>query len=106
MTVISHRSSDIAADLDAGLAQRWRELTERLAQVQRRYPDAALASSLAAEDMVLTHAIYASGLDLEVFTLDTGRLHAETLGVLDAVQARYGRSVTVYRPVAAARRTA
>jgi phosphoadenosine phosphosulfate reductase len=102
MTVISNRSSDIAADLDAGLARRWRELTERLAQVQRRYPDAALASSLAAEDMLLTHAIYDSGLDLEVFTLDTGRLHAETLGVLDAVQARYGRSVTVYRPVAAA----
>nr|WP_315529174.1 phosphoadenylyl-sulfate reductase [uncultured Achromobacter sp.] len=102
MTVISNRSSDIAADVDAGLAQRWRELTERLAQVQRRYPDAALASSLAAEDMVLTHAIYDSGLDLEVFTLDTGRLHAETLGVLDAVRARYGRGVTVYRPIAAA----
>ena len=36
--------------------------------------------------MVLTHAIYGTGLDLEVFTLDTGRLHAETLGVLDAVR--------------------
>ncbi|WP_291376991.1 MULTISPECIES: phosphoadenylyl-sulfate reductase [Achromobacter] len=89
-------------ELTPALAARWRDLTERLADIQRRYPDAALASSLAAEDMVLTHAIYDSGLDLEVFTLDTGRLHAETLGVLDAVRERYGREVTVYRPVKAA----
>ena len=94
--------ADLSSHLDAALAERWNTLTERLADVQRRYPDAALASSLAAEDMLLTHAIYDSGLDLEVFTLDTGRLHAETLGVLDAVRARYGRDVTVYRPDAAA----
>lgn len=102
MTTVSLPSADLSARLEPALAQRWRELVERLTQVQRRYPDAALASSLAAEDMVLTHAIYESGLDLEVFTLDTGRLHAETLGVLDAVRARYGRDVTVYRPDASA----
>ncbi|KRC76409.1 Thioredoxin-dependent 5'-adenylylsulfate reductase [compost metagenome] len=95
-------SADLSVELDAALAERWRELAARLADIQRRYPDAALASSLAAEDMVLTHAIYDADLELEVFTLDTGRLHAETLGVLDAVRERYGREVTVYRPVAAA----
>lgn len=87
---------------DPALAQRWQALVQRLADVQQRYPDAALASSLAAEDMLLTHAIYDSGLDLEVFTLDTGRLHAETLGVLGAISARYGRDVTVFRPEAEA----
>ena len=92
----------MSAVLADSLAQRWRELTDALAQVQDRYPDAALASSLAAEDMLLTHAIYDSGLSLEVFTLDTGRLHAETLGVLDAVRARYDRDITVFRPDAAA----
>lgn len=95
-------TTDLTLDLDAGLAARWRELGARLADVQQRYPDAALASSLAAEDMLLTHAIYSAGLDLEVFTLDTGRLHAETLGVLDAVREHYGREITVYRPVATA----
>lgn len=95
-------ATDLSLELEAGLAARWRDLGLRLADVQRRYPDAALASSLAAEDMLLTHAIYSAGLGLEVFTLDTGRLHAETLGVLDAVRERYGREVTVYRPVAAA----
>jgi hypothetical protein len=93
-------AADLAASLEPALAARWRELVARLADASQRYPDAALASSLAAEDMVLTHAIYGAGLALEVFTLDTGRLHAETLGVLDAVRARYGREVTVYRPEA------
>lgn len=95
-------TTDLSPELDAGLAVRWRDLNLRLADIRRRYPDAALASSLAAEDMVLTHALYAGGSDLEVFTLDTGRLHAETLGVLDAVRERYGREVTVYRPDAGA----
>lgn len=95
-------TTDLSPELDAGLAVRWRDLNLRLADIRRRYPDAALASSLAAEDMVLTHALYAGGSDLEVFTLDTGRLHVETLGVLDAVRERYGREVTVYRPDAGA----
>lgn len=80
----------------------WQRLQGQLADIAQRYPDAALASSLAAEDMVLTHAIYDGGFPLEIFTLDTGRLHAETLGMLDAVRERYGRSLTVYRPDAAA----
>src|SRR5690606_37336231 len=54
------------------------------------------------EDMLLTHAIFDGGLPLEVLTLDTGRLHAETVGMIDAVRERYGRALTVYRPDAEA----
>ncbi|MVW72314.1 phosphoadenylyl-sulfate reductase [Bordetella sp. 15P40C-2] len=85
-------------DLQPAVAQRWQALQQTLADIAHRYPDAALASSLAAEDMVLTHAIYESGLALEVFTLDTGRLHRETLDMLDTVRQHYGRELTVYRP--------
>lgn len=91
-----------APALTAVAAARWGELRMRLEQIAQRHPDAALASSLAVEDMLLTHVIFEANLPLEVFTLDTGRLHAETLGVLDVVQARYGRSLTVYRPDAQA----
>jgi len=91
-----------ATVLAPAVAARWHALQARLRDIARQYPNAALASSLAAEDMLLTHAIYDGGIDLEVFTLDTGRLHAETLGMLDAVQVRYGRGITVYRPDAAA----
>lgn len=88
----------IGLPLGADVAARWRTLLETLADIARRHPDAALASSLAAEDMVLTHAIYTAGLPLEVFTLDTGRLHRETLSLLEDIQHTYGRSPTVHRP--------
>lgn len=87
-----------AARIPATIATRWSDLLQRLADIAARYPDAALASSLAAEDMVLTHAIHTGGIDIEIFTLDTGRLHAETLGMLDVIERRYGRRPTVYRP--------
>jgi phosphoadenosine phosphosulfate reductase len=78
--------------------KHWEILVDTVAGIARRHPDAALASSLAAEDMVLTHAIHAAGDALEIFTLDTGRLHPETLGMIDTIERRYGRRPTVYRP--------
>ncbi|MDQ2150233.1 phosphoadenylyl-sulfate reductase [Alcaligenaceae bacterium C4P045] len=82
-------------------AIRWPALIARLRDIARRYPDAAMASSLAAEDMVLTHAIAESETGLHIFTLDTGRLHPETLGMIDVVRDRYGIEIEVFRPNAA-----
>lgn len=89
---------DDTPTLERQAAARWEALLKHLCGIAARHPDAVLASSLAAEDMVLTHAIYDSGLPLEVFTLDTGRLHKETLGLLDDIQCKYGRSPTVHKP--------
>jgi phosphoadenosine phosphosulfate reductase len=66
------------------------------------HSSAALASSLQAEDMVLTDAIARAGLPIDVFVLDTGRLHSETLQLVEHVKDRYGIAVAVYRPDAAA----
>ena len=61
------------------------------------------ASSLGAEDMVLTHLINQHRLPIEVFVLDTGALHAETLSLLEQLrdqQAAHPHApLTVYRPV-------
>nr|WP_245153718.1 phosphoadenylyl-sulfate reductase [Allopusillimonas ginsengisoli] len=73
-----------------------------LRQIASDHPKVAFASSLAAEDMVLTHAILSEGLPIAIFTLDTGRLHAETLGLIDAIRERYGRDIEVWRPDAKA----
>jgi phosphoadenosine phosphosulfate reductase len=81
---------------------RWQALLARLSGIAARHPDAALASSLAAEDMVLTHAIFNTGLPLRIFTLDTGRLHAETLSMLGRIEQAYGRPIEVLRPDAQA----
>ena len=56
------------------------------------------ASSLGAEDVVLTHLINALALDIPVFVLDTGALHTETLALLERTQADARAPVQVYRP--------
>ncbi|SOY50923.1 phosphoadenylyl-sulfate reductase [Cupriavidus taiwanensis] len=88
------------------LAQKERELGERLAGIAARFFRARFASSLAAEDMVLTDAILrgseAVRAGIRVFTLQTGRLHAETLAVLDKVQAHYGYTIEQFTPDAEA----
>ena len=78
-----------AGGLTPATAEKWSLLRERLADIARRHPDAALASSLAAEDMLLTHAIFSDGIALEVFSLDTGRLHAETYRFMERVRKHY-----------------
>ncbi|MEI2417343.1 phosphoadenylyl-sulfate reductase [Orrella sp. JC864] len=87
-----------SAALPASVRAPWQALCERLGRIAARHPDAALASSLAVEDMLLTHALCTLRLPLEIFTLDTGRLHAETLGMIDIVAKRYGRAIAVMRP--------
>jgi phosphoadenosine phosphosulfate reductase len=74
------------------------ELQRTLARIAADHAPAALASSLSVEDLVLTDAILRYGFDIEIFTLDSGRLHADTLAVIDAVRARYGYAIKVYRP--------
>lgn len=84
--------------LPPGTAARWLALRSRLTDIVQQYPDAAFATSMGAEDAVLTHAIATGDLPIAMFTLDTGRLHAQTVAMIDAVQQRYGRALQVYRP--------
>jgi phosphoadenosine phosphosulfate reductase len=69
-----------------------------LRRIAVEHAPAALASSLGAEDMVLTDLIFRDALRIEVFTLDTGRLHNETHALLDAIAARYGTRLRVVFP--------
>ncbi|RXZ33335.1 phosphoadenylyl-sulfate reductase [Oxalobacteraceae bacterium CAVE-383] len=73
-----------------------------LARVAAEFAPAVFASSLAAEDMVLTDLILRNRLGIDIFTLETGRLHAETLGMLDKIEQVYDYKVTPYRPEPAA----
>lgn len=73
-----------------------------LARIAADFSPAVFASSLAAEDMVLTDLILRAKLPIKIFTLETGRLHAETLGMLDRIKETYGYDVTPYRPEPAA----
>ena len=73
-----------------------------LHRIASDFSPAVFASSLAAEDMVLTDLILRAKLPIGIFTLETGRLHAETLGMLDRIRETYGYEVTPFKPEAAA----
>ncbi|MCD4485676.1 phosphoadenylyl-sulfate reductase [Chromobacterium vaccinii] len=74
-----------------------------LQAVAAEHPGAVLANSYGAEDMVLTDLIARLDLPLESFSLDTGRLPAETYDLMQRVAERYpGHPVRVYFPDTAA----
>ncbi|MDO9217555.1 MAG: phosphoadenylyl-sulfate reductase [Lacisediminimonas sp.] len=73
-----------------------------LARIAGDFSPAVFASSLAAEDMVLTDLILRTGLPITIFTLDTGRLHDETLAMLQRIHDTYAYRLAVYRPQPAA----
>ncbi len=56
------------------------------------------ATSLGAEDMVITDLIARHGLPVRVATLETGQLHAQTVALIPRIEQRYGLAVEVYRP--------
>ncbi len=80
---------------------------ERLAAALQTLRDAAAAhpgtivqsTSLGAEDMVVTDLIARHRLPIAIGTLETGALHAETVALIPRIEARYGLTVEVYRPV-------
>ncbi|NHQ90845.1 phosphoadenylyl-sulfate reductase [Janthinobacterium lividum] len=71
---------------------------QTLTRIAADFSPAVFASSLAAEDMVLTDMILKAKLPIGIFSLETGRLHQETLAVLDKVKTRYDHDITLYRP--------
>jgi phosphoadenosine phosphosulfate reductase len=77
-------------------------LPDRLGRIVAEFAPVALASSLSAEDMVLTDAIAAAGLPVEIFVLDTGRLHGDTLALVPLIESRYALRVSVFGPQAEA----
>ena len=92
--------SSAAAELTA-IAERGPEAL--LAALVERYAGRlTLASSLGAEDQVLTHMLLAIEPRARIFVLDTGRLHQETYDLMARTMSRYGMRYEVLFPDAAA----
>lgn len=83
MSELHHRVAETHAILD---------------RIARDFTPAVFASSLAAEDMVLTDLILKARLPIGIFSLETGRLHAETLSMIDRVKETYDYDIALYRP--------
>ncbi len=92
---------EIVADVLAELTDAPAE--EILAVAARRFPGrVAFATSTGPEDQVITHMIAEGGVDMPIFTLDTGRLFPETYDLIAATTRRYGLSIHTYFPYGAA----
>jgi phosphoadenosine phosphosulfate reductase len=88
--------------LSPQLQLRAQAVRGQLASALERHGRLTYSSSLGAEAMVLTDIIWTHLPQIEIFTIDTGRLHAETHGLLARLEQRYGRAVRVLYPDARA----
>jgi phosphoadenosine phosphosulfate reductase len=82
----------------AELAEKSVTLKQRLVAISGRFPDVRFATSLAAEDMVITDAISKASAHIKLFTLATGRLHQETVDMVKTTEDRYGISIAKVYP--------
>lgn len=88
-------------DISEKLAAKIDAVKEILADITAEYDSATLASSYGAEDMVLMDLICKFAPEIDIFTLDTGRLPKETYDVMQQAKAHYNRDVKVFFPDAA-----
>ncbi len=56
------------------------------------------STSLSAEDQVITDIIFRNDLDIDIFTLDTGRMFPETYATFQKTLDKYQKSIKVFFP--------
>ena len=86
------------APSESELARKTATLKQRLLDIDSRFSDVRFATSLAAEDMVITDAIVQSKSNIQLFTLATGRLHQETVDMAKTTEKHYGISIAQVYP--------
>src|ERR1700736_6028250 len=84
---LEHKATAVLAQLAAALGQHGRLV---------------YSNSLGAEAMVLTDIIWSHLPQIDVFSIDTGRLYEETYELLEKLQRRYQRTIRVVYPAAQA----
>ena len=98
---------DLNARPSATYATKLAETTTLLTQAAAEFaapqvgdePRITLACSLGAEDMVLAHLVNTMQLDIDLFVLETGQLHPETLALLARLQSTSRLPVKTLTPV-------
>lgn len=82
----------------AGFTDRLQKTSGIIRRVAAEFSPAVFASSLAAEDMVITDLILQNQTPIAIFSLETGRLPPETLEVLEKVKHHYNYAIQLYSP--------
>lgn len=80
------------------LPQKIEQVVAVLTETTSDFAPVTFANSLGAEDMVLTDIIDRYQLDIDMFSLDTGRLPQETYDLMQVVRERYKTPLRIYFP--------
>ncbi|HUA24093.1 MAG TPA: phosphoadenylyl-sulfate reductase [Steroidobacteraceae bacterium] len=88
--------------LNLDLEQKAAGVRERLSAAVRTHGRVVYSNSLGAEAMVLTDIIWTHVPGIDMFSIDTGRLHQETYDLLEKLERRYKRSLRLVYPDAQA----
>jgi phosphoadenosine phosphosulfate reductase len=74
-------------------------ITESLLLLTKRFPGKVVfSSSFSYEDQVITDLILSNNIPVSIFTLDTGRLFAETYSVWNSTNEKYATKIKAYYP--------
>ncbi len=92
------RAPERLARASADFEQKLAQTCALLQQASAGHRHIKQASSLGAEDVVISHLIADLGLPIGVFVLDTGALHHQTLALLERQQASARWNLEVFRP--------
>ncbi len=79
-------------------AEKLATTQQLLKQIAADHPTVSFANSLGAEDMVLMDLIAKHAPSIEILSIDTGRLPAETYDLIDRATKHYKRKIKVYFP--------
>ncbi len=88
--------------LNLDLEQKAASVREQLSASVREHGRVVYSNSLGAEAMVLTDIIWSHVPEIDIFSIDTGRLPEETYELLEKLQRRYKRHIRVVYPDAQA----
>ena len=80
------------------LQQKIEQVVATLTETVRDYAPVTFANSLGAEDMVLTDIIDRYQINIDMFSLDTGRLPQETYDLMQTMRERYKTPLRIYFP--------
>lgn len=90
-------TNSIIGELEKELTDQ--SIEKSLAIISNRFAgNAVFSSSFSYEDQVITDFIFSTQLNIEVFTLDTGRLFPETYSTWSATLEKYKQPIIAYYP--------
>lgn len=90
---------DLYARRSEGFASRLEHTLALLRETAAQHAGRVVqATSLGAEDVVITDLIARHRLPIAIGTLETGKLHAQTLELIGRIEQRYGLAIEIYQP--------